>query len=74
MLGKLGIKTLGGCKCDARAREMDTRGPEWCDRNLDTIVGWLREEAKRRKLPFFDQATRLLVRHAIRKARSNSPA
>jgi hypothetical protein len=48
---------------------MDTRGCDWCEANLDTIVGWLREEAEKRGLPFLDVAGRLLVRRAIRNAR-----
>ncbi len=48
---------------------MDARGCEWCEANIDTIVGWLREEAEKRGLPFLDVVGRLLVRRAIRNAR-----
>ncbi len=48
---------------------MDDKGPEWCEANEDTILGWLREEATKRKLPFVDLAGRLLIRRAIRNAR-----
>jgi hypothetical protein len=48
---------------------MDENGPDWCEENLETIVGWLQEEAKRRKLPFVRTGARLLVRYAIRRAR-----
>jgi hypothetical protein len=48
---------------------MDRQGSEWCESNLDTIVGWLREEAEKRGLPFLDVAGRLLVKRAIRNAR-----
>jgi hypothetical protein len=37
--------------------------------NIDTVVGWLREEATKRGLPFLDAAGRMLVRRAIRNAR-----
>jgi hypothetical protein len=47
---------------------MDSRGCDWCKDNLGTIVGWLREEAAKRKLPFIDTAGRLLVKRAIRNA------
>jgi hypothetical protein len=57
------------CSCNARARTMDDRGIEWCEAHLDEIVGWLREEAAKRKLPFFDAAGRVLVRRAIANAR-----
>jgi hypothetical protein len=51
---------------------MDARGVAWCERNIDTIVGWLREEATKRKLPFVDIAGRLLVKRAIRNARKTA--
>lgn len=69
LLAKIGIKATPNCSCNARAREMDANGIDWCEANLDTIVGWLREEATNRGLPFLDAAGRLLVRRAIRNAR-----
>jgi hypothetical protein len=66
LLARLGLKSMGGCRCNARAREMDRRGAGWCRDNMDTIVGWLREEAKARGLPFVAPAARLLVRLALR--------
>jgi hypothetical protein len=49
---------------------MDRNGCDWCARNIDTIVGWLREEASRRGARvFFEPAARMLVRRAIAKAR-----
>jgi hypothetical protein len=48
---------------------MDTNGIEWCEKNVDTIVGWLREEATKRKLPFIDMAGRILVKRAIGNAK-----
>ena len=69
LLGRIGIVPKPGCKCEARAAEMDIRGPEWCEANVDLVVGWLREEATNRGLPFIDTAGRLLVRRAIANAR-----
>lgn len=66
----LGVHFLGDCQCHARAAEMDRQGCDWCEENIDTIVGWLREEATKRKLPFVDMAGRLLVKRAIRNARN----
>jgi hypothetical protein len=63
------IKGIAGCACNARAHTMDARGCDWCEENIDTIVGWLREEATKRGIPFLDAAGRLLVRRAIRNAR-----
>jgi hypothetical protein len=69
LLSAVGITATPNCSCNARAREMDRQGCDWCEANLDTIVGWLREEATKRGLPFLDAAGRLLVRRAIRSAR-----
>jgi hypothetical protein len=68
----------GTCQCNARAAQMDANGPDWCESNLDLIIGWLKEEADRRKLPFFTSAARLIVRRSIQKSRrlqdSGSPS
>ena len=69
MLAKVGIKSTPNCSCRRRAMEMNTRGPEWCTENVDTIVGWLREESEKRKLPFVDFAGKLLIQRAIKVSR-----
>jgi RNase adaptor protein for sRNA GlmZ degradation len=69
LLSKIGITPKAGCKCLARAVEMDIRGCDWCDANVPTIVGWLREEATNRRLPFIDAAGTVLVKRAISNAR-----
>ena len=66
------IVAKANCSCNARARDMDRRGCDWCEANLDSIVAWLREEATKRKLVFFDAAGRWLVRRAIANARRSS--
>lgn len=53
---------------------MDTNGVEWCAANLEEIVGWLRESAAERGLPFLDAAGRVLVRRAIANARRKEQA
>lgn len=63
------ISTTDSCPCNARAAEMDRQGCDWCEENLETIVGWLREQAQARGLPFLDAAGRMLVRRAIKLAR-----
>lgn len=65
----LRIEATPNCACNQRARLMDERGCDWCEQNADEIVGWLREEAEKRKLPFMDAAGKLLVRRAIAAAR-----
>jgi hypothetical protein len=74
LLARVGITPKPGCKCVARAIEMDIRGPEWCEQNIGIITGWLREEAERRGLPFIDAAGRMLVRRAIATARKHTHA
>ena len=69
LLAKIGITPKAGCKCLARAVEMDIRGCDWCETNVPTIVGWLREEATSRRLPFVDAAGTVLVKRAISNAR-----
>jgi hypothetical protein len=72
LLGRVGITATPDCSCNARAAEMDRQGVEWCETNTDTIVGWLREQAEARGLPFLDVAGRLLVKRAIANARRNA--
>jgi hypothetical protein len=44
ILTKIGIKATPNCSCNTRAKIMDEKGADWCENNIDTIVGWLREE------------------------------
>jgi hypothetical protein len=69
LLKRVGITATPNCSCNARARTMDTNGCDWCEAHLDEIVGWLREEATKRGLPFVDMAGRVLVKRAISNAR-----
>ena len=69
LLKLIGITASPDCSCNARARLMDERGIEWCEANIDEIVGWLREEASKRGLPFVDMAGRMIVCTAIRRAK-----
>lgn len=69
LLQLVGIKASPTCSCNARAATMDRNGCEWCEEHLAEIVGWLREEAAKRGLPFLDGVGKLLVRRAISNAR-----
>lgn len=69
ILSRFGIYTTDDCPCEKRARYMNKMGIEWCEQNIDEIVGWLREEAAKRGLPFVDMAGRMLVKRAIANAR-----
>ena len=72
MLSWLGIKAAPTCSCNQRAAQMNIWGADECERRLDEIVGWLREEAAKRKLPFVEAAARKVVQWAIQRARKSS--
>ena len=59
------------CKCTTRAAYMDAKGCDWCEspEGMTEIMGFLREAAEERGLPFLDAAGRLLVKRAISNAR-----
>ena len=59
------------CKCTSRASYMDAKGCDWCEspEGMAEILGFLREAAEERGLPFLDAAGRLLVKRAIHNAR-----
>ncbi len=75
LLAFMGIYAVpANCSCNARVALMDAWGCDECERRIDEIVGWLREEAGKRGLPFIDVAGRMLVRRAIRNARKAAAA
>ena len=69
LLSRIGFKASPGCKCNSRMIQMNMWGCDECERKLDEIVGWLREEASARRLPFLETIARLLVNRAISSAR-----
>lgn len=69
LLAKLGITETAGCGCKNHAATMDRMGADWCEENLDTIVGWLREAAEKQGRLFLEWPARQLVKIAIRRAR-----
>ena len=69
MIKSVGIQMTDSCSCKKHALEMNEKGNDWCEQNIDTVVGWLRDEAKRRNLPFLDAIGKLLVGRAIKKSR-----
>jgi hypothetical protein len=76
LLRKFRIVDSAGCACEEKARMMDENGPDWCEENLEVIVEWLHQEAKRRRLkvPFARTGARVLVRYAISRARKKLKA
>jgi hypothetical protein len=71
LLKKFGIEPTPTCSCRAKAAEMDSWGPDECERpeRIDEVVAVMRSEAAARGLPFLDAAGKLLVRRAIANAR-----
>lgn len=65
LLARIGIVATPECKCNKRAMHMNYQGVEWCEANIPEIVGWLREAASDRGLPFMDWVGRRIVLAAI---------
>lgn len=72
ILARLRIRPAAGCGCEDHAMMMDFRGCDWCEQNLDTVVGWLQDGARKFGLPAPAPVARMLVKHAIRKARRDA--
>jgi hypothetical protein len=64
------IKPSKNCSCNYRAAQMDRLGCGWCEQNIETVSGWLKEEATRRRLPYVETLVKALVRKAISRARA----
>ena len=68
-----GFDHSSNCNCGEHAAQMDSWGPEECERRTEEITGWLIEEAKERGIPFVDSAAgrtfaRRLVKSAVIKS------
>lgn len=77
LLGRFGLTASGDCKCKSRVsymNRMEAEQPGWAEANIEEVVGWLRESAAERGLPFLDIAARVLVRRAIANARRKAAA
>jgi hypothetical protein len=69
ILETVGIKAAPNCGCKRKALTMNINGNEWCEQNIETIIDWLEEEAKKRNLPFLRTAGKLLVKRAVSMSR-----
>lgn len=69
MIATMGIKVTSNCSCKKHAIEMNEKGPEWCEENINTIIGWLKEESNKRGIPFIETAAKLIVNRAINKSK-----
>jgi hypothetical protein len=72
LLSKVGIRPTGTCKCNIHAELMDQEGPDWCEKHIGKIVKWLKEEAKKRRMPLPARLAKIIVRRAIRNSRRES--
>jgi hypothetical protein len=69
LLHKFGFTPAKQCKCAQHITEMNAKGIQWCEDNIPVITGWLREEAARAKLPFFETGAKIIIRRAISNAK-----
>jgi hypothetical protein len=69
MISSMGIKSTPNCSCRRHAIEMNIKGPDWCEANMDTILAWLKEESSKRSLPFVEMVARMIVQRAIKTSR-----
>lgn len=69
MFSAIGIKSTPTCSCRRHALEMNRNGIEWCENNVDTICGWLKEECEKRKIPYVETVAKMVVNRAINKAK-----
>lgn len=69
MFSTMGIQANENCACKRHALKMNEMGNQWCEENIDTIVEWLREEAKNRSLMFYAPLAKMLVNRAIKKSK-----
>jgi len=67
-LGRFGFLADGGCKCTARASQMDAWGAKGCRQNFEIIHGWLRDEAKARRIPFASALAKWLLSSVLKEA------
>lgn len=76
LLKRFGIEPTPTCQCRAKAAEMDSWGPDECERpeRIEEVVAVMREEAKARGLPFVEIAAKLLIKRAIHNARKAAQA
>ncbi|QNN24329.1 sulfotransferase [Planctomycetales bacterium ZRK34] len=68
LLSKFGIEADGDCSCMDHVREMNAKGIVWCRENIDTIVGWLEQEAANRAIVFSRTIAKQIIKLAIKRA------
>jgi len=68
LLLRIGFVITSSCKCLEHIKRMNKLGVAWCRENTEEILGWIKSEASRRKVPFVRLAVLGLVKLAIYKA------
>jgi len=68
LLSWMNIQATANCSCNKKARLMNEKGIQWCKENKDQVCDWLKEEATKRKLPFFKYGAMKLINMAISRA------
>jgi hypothetical protein len=56
--------------CKNREATMNLWGADKCERNIEIIVGWLKESAHENNLPFSERIARAFIRKAIQSSRN----
>ena len=69
MIKSIGIVSSSSCSCRRHAIEMNEKGNDWCEENISTILSWLKDESKKRNLPFVEAVAKMIVNRAISKSR-----
>jgi len=71
ILARFGITSTASCRCNAHSRQMNLWGDDECEKpeRMEQILGWLREQAEGRGMPFIRTAAAMLVRMSIRASR-----
>lgn len=67
-----GIYASAKCQCGEIARKMDEGGPDWCRENMQTIIGSMESESKKRGIPFIPIVARAMVEAAIFKFKTHA--
>ena len=68
MIKTLGIKSSSSCSCRRHALKMNDKGAQWCKDNIGEICSQIKEESKKRKIPYVETVVKIMVNRAINKS------
>ena len=69
LLKSIGITQPPDYSFNQKVVAMNNWGPRVCEYKIETILGWLKEEADKQKITYIHNLAHLLVKKAIRNAR-----